>query len=268
MTFLRLSTFTRRRIWEVRKGEGLYVTHNIAAIIHTITNEICSFAVVVTCIHALGRAAQAGGYRGPKLGAKQATKNVRTFDAGQVKDVGMTKLSMGSYGKMERSTVNDTNSINFGAKMAGESKGGGVVTKLMEGSSKVMERSKVNDTNSINFGAKASGESVQRGGTVMQNIGSSKVMERTEVSKSNNITFGADSSSTTTTASASPPIAETQITARVLFDYKATETNELSLREGTIIIILDNKSDPDGWWKGKDTAGKVGLFPHNYVSIL
>lgn len=211
--------------------------------------------VVVTCIHALGRAVQ-GIFRGPKLGAKQATKNLRTFQPGQVKDVGMTKLSMGSYGKMERSTMNDTKSINFGAKMAGQSVGGGI-TKMMEGSSKTMEATKYTDTRSINFGAKASGESVARGVTVQANSGSAAVMERTEVSKSNNITFGADSGKE-----------EVQRMARVLFDYKATEGNELGLKEGTIIIIVDCESDPEGWWKGKDTNGKEGLFPHNYVTSI
>jgi hypothetical protein len=63
--------------------------------------------VVVTCIHALGRAAQAKGFRGAKLGAKQATKNVRTFEPGTAaKSQGAVPLlNMGSYGKMERSTV-------------------------------------------------------------------------------------------------------------------------------------------------------------------
>ena len=133
------------------------------------------------------------------------------------------------------------------------------------GSQGVMERSKFSDTRSINFGAKASGSSVAGGAAVRANEGSSKVMERTEISRSNDITFGANSGGG---GAATPAVSEAQKTARVLFDYKATEGNEMTLREGTIIIITDNTSDPEGWWRGKDTGGKEGLFPHNYVSIL
>ena len=39
------------------------------------------------------------------------------------------------------------------------------------------------------------------------------------------------------------------IKARVLFDYKATAGDELSLTVGDTITILDKNVEDDGWWK-------------------
>ena len=119
-----------------------------------------------------------------------------------------------------------------------------------------MQKATFSDTNSVNFGAKASGTSVAANVLSMQNAGSSKVMERSKVSKAG-ITFGADSTS----------IAQDKM-ARVNFDFAASEPGELSLKEGTLVIVLDNTSDPDGWWSGKDTAGHEGQFPGNYVTLV
>ena len=73
--------------------------------------------VVVNCIHALGRAVQ-NFYDGPRLGVNESAKNIRRFTKEQLSAGAnqMTKIAMGSYGKMEREVIKDTG-ITFGAKM-------------------------------------------------------------------------------------------------------------------------------------------------------
>jgi hypothetical protein len=43
----------------------------------------------------------------------------------------------------------------------------------------------------------------------------------------------------------------TPIKARVLFDYKATASDELTLAVDDIVTILDKNLDDEGWWKVK-----------------
>ena len=45
--------------------------------------------------------------------------------------------------------------------------------------------------------------------------------------------------------------------AKVLFDYEATEDNELALREGEILVELEMVDE--GWWSAKGEKGDVGL---------
>jgi hypothetical protein len=45
--------------------------------------------------------------------------------------------------------------------------------------------------------------------------------------------------------------------AKVLFDYEATEDNELALREGEILTEVDMIDE--GWWSAKGEKGDVGL---------
>nr|XP_026690648.1 cytoplasmic protein NCK1 isoform X2 [Ciona intestinalis] len=49
------------------------------------------------------------------------------------------------------------------------------------------------------------------------------------------------------------------------FNYDATKDDELTLRKGMRVIVL--QTDPDGWWYGKDAErpGQPGYFPSNYV---
>uniref|UniRef100_H2Y7D1 Cytoplasmic protein n=1 Tax=Ciona savignyi TaxID=51511 RepID=H2Y7D1_CIOSA len=49
------------------------------------------------------------------------------------------------------------------------------------------------------------------------------------------------------------------------FNYDATKDDELTLRKGMRIIVI--QKEPDGWWFGKDAErpGKPGYFPSNYV---
>ncbi|KAF7727110.1 hypothetical protein EC973_007971 [Apophysomyces ossiformis] len=56
------------------------------------------------------------------------------------------------------------------------------------------------------------------------------------------------------------------ILARVLDDYEAQTSEELSLRRDNIVTILD-QSVGDNKWKG-DLNGKIGVFPTEYVKII
>lgn len=54
---------------------------------------------------------------------------------------------------------------------------------------------------------------------------------------------------------------------KVIYSYKPANEDELELKEGDIITIL-NKDLPDkGWWKG-ELKGKVGVFPDNFVHVI
>lgn len=50
-------------------------------------------------------------------------------------------------------------------------------------------------------------------------------------------------------------------------DYSPMETNQIALRAGDRIAILDKSSDNRGWWKGK-LNGKVGYFPSEFVAEI
>jgi myosin-1 len=52
---------------------------------------------------------------------------------------------------------------------------------------------------------------------------------------------------------------------KAIYDYDATDTDELTFKEGDIIEIT--KEDPSGWWKGK-IKGREGLFPNNYIEKM
>ena len=58
--------------------------------------------------------------------------------------------------------------------------------------------------------------------------------------------------------------------ARVLFDYDAVHEDELTIREGDSIVVLDTNLEDPGWWKGcvKGKEAKVGVFPDNFVELI
>jgi hypothetical protein len=55
-----------------------------------------------------------------------------------------------------------------------------------------------------------------------------------------------------------------------LYDYQPQGENELDIREGDLLYVLE-KSSEDDWWKAKKKAVEedddepVGLIPNNYV---
>ena len=53
-------------------------------------------------------------------------------------------------------------------------------------------------------------------------------------------------------------------TAKVIFDHDAGGDDELSLKKGELVEVLDQEDD--SWWKGL-LNGKEGLFPTNFVEL-
>ncbi|KAL0578781.1 actin binding protein [Marasmius crinis-equi] len=53
--------------------------------------------------------------------------------------------------------------------------------------------------------------------------------------------------------------------AVALYDYDATEDNELTFKEGE--SIYDITAASDDWWHGRVADGREGLFPANYVQV-
>lgn len=52
---------------------------------------------------------------------------------------------------------------------------------------------------------------------------------------------------------------------KAVYDYDATDTDELTFKEGDVIEII--KEDPSGWWRGR-LKGREGLFPNNYIEKM
>jgi len=150
--------------------------------------------VVVSCLHALGRAVQKNvpDWDGPTLGPKEAHKNVRSFTKQQL-NAGMGTLSIfaaGSSETMEKIDVTKTG-ITFGADYVG-SDGDNTMTLLGLGSKGIMERAPVAQPG-ITFGADNAGSSSYGDNNVpLLGMGSKGIMQRNDITKTG-ITFGADS---------------------------------------------------------------------------
>lgn len=55
--------------------------------------------------------------------------------------------------------------------------------------------------------------------------------------------------------------------ARVIYEYEPMNDDELAMKPGDIIDILDKEIEDVGWWKG-ELNGKIGVFPDNFVQLL
>ncbi|KAI7899583.1 uncharacterized protein BX663DRAFT_545501 [Cokeromyces recurvatus] len=55
--------------------------------------------------------------------------------------------------------------------------------------------------------------------------------------------------------------------AIVLHPYEADNDDELNLLRGEYVDILDRHAD-EGWWKGKNERGYIGVFPSNFVKEI
>lgn len=51
------------------------------------------------------------------------------------------------------------------------------------------------------------------------------------------------------------------------FPYKAQNSDELTLKVGDIITILNQEGQDPGWWYG-ELNGQTGVFPDNFVTVL
>ncbi|VEL13639.1 unnamed protein product [Protopolystoma xenopodis] len=50
------------------------------------------------------------------------------------------------------------------------------------------------------------------------------------------------------------------------YDYEPKEDDELELRVGDVILVLERNLPDDGWWQGYNTrTQRFGLFPDNFV---
>ncbi|KAI7902689.1 uncharacterized protein BX663DRAFT_510139 [Cokeromyces recurvatus] len=61
---------------------------------------------------------------------------------------------------------------------------------------------------------------------------------------------------------------ETLKTVYAIHDFKAENEDELNFQNGEAVIVLQNDSGfDDGWWKGQNTKGEIGLFPVNFITF-
>jgi len=63
-------------------------------------------------------------------------------------------------------------------------------------------------------------------------------------------------------APAGPP--KPPFAVKALFDYAASNAEELSLKAGDALTVTETPQ-PAGWWKAKTADGKVGVVPSNFV---
>jgi len=54
-------------------------------------------------------------------------------------------------------------------------------------------------------------------------------------------------------------------TCTALYNHAASEAGELEFRKGDIITVI--RKDDSGWWEGRTSDGKKGIFPTNYVQV-
>jgi hypothetical protein len=70
---------------------------------------------------------------------------------------------------------------------------------------------------------------------------------------------------------ATPPLLTTKkstpIKARVLFDYKKSADDELTLTVNDIVTVLDKNLEDEGWWKG-ELNGRIGVFPGKISNLI
>ena len=62
-----------------------------------------------------------------------------------------------------------------------------------------------------------------------------------------------------------PPPANKYPQVRAIYDYQASDAEELSLVTGDVVSLV--RKDDTGWWVG-ELRGRKGLFPYNYVEEM
>jgi SH3 domain-containing kinase-binding protein 1 len=53
----------------------------------------------------------------------------------------------------------------------------------------------------------------------------------------------------------------------VVFPYQGLNKDELTLRVGQVVTIINKDVEDAGWWKG-ELDGVVGVFPENFVKVI
>ncbi|XP_018973847.1 CD2-associated protein-like isoform X2 [Cyprinus carpio] len=54
---------------------------------------------------------------------------------------------------------------------------------------------------------------------------------------------------------------------QAMFDYTAVAEDELNLKKGDVIAIINKTTEDDGWWEG-ELNGHRGFFPDNFVMVI
>ncbi|XP_056142161.1 SH3 domain-containing protein 21 isoform X2 [Lampris incognitus] len=54
---------------------------------------------------------------------------------------------------------------------------------------------------------------------------------------------------------------------QVMFDYTALTEDELDLKKGQLVLIINKETEDDGWWEG-ELNGRHGFFPDNFVMLI
>nr|XP_015805563.2 SH3 domain-containing protein 21 [Nothobranchius furzeri] len=54
---------------------------------------------------------------------------------------------------------------------------------------------------------------------------------------------------------------------QALFDYKSVSEDELDLKKGDIVAVVNKETEDEGWWEG-ELNGRCGYFPDNFVMVL
>jgi hypothetical protein len=54
--------------------------------------------------------------------------------------------------------------------------------------------------------------------------------------------------------------------ATALYDFHAQASDELSVKEGEVLIVT-NREESEEWWKCKNASGKEGVVPSSYVEV-
>lgn len=55
--------------------------------------------------------------------------------------------------------------------------------------------------------------------------------------------------------------------AKVAYPYESENEDELTLKEGEIVVIISRSTEDPGWWRG-EANGKEGVFPDNFVELI
>jgi hypothetical protein len=72
-------------------------------------------------------------------------------------------------------------------------------------------------------------------------------------------------STSTTSVPKAASAASVQVTATALYDFEAQGEDELPIAEGEILTVIDKSNDD--WWTVKNSRGKQGVVPAQYVEL-